>query len=172
MRPPARHAATCWVAAVRRNDQLEDISFCFMGSVHTVVYVRFPFPVLVLSFPKKRPPCRLNHPTEHPAFLFYLHTILRSTVFQPADRRAVLRHTPSNVILDGTTVRHCLAGSPSPRRWPIRPAATSLRRSRAPRPLRCSTRSERSTTRRQARHCSAIRQTTCKALRIVVRSCA
>ena len=71
MRPPARHAATCWVAAVRRNDQLEDISFCFMGSVHTVVYVRFPFPVLVLSFPKKRPPCRLNHPTEHPAFLFY-----------------------------------------------------------------------------------------------------
>ena len=75
MRPPARHAATCWVAAVRRNDQLEDISFCFMGSVHTVVYVRFPFPVLVLSFPKKRPPCRLNHPTEHPAFLFYRRSL-------------------------------------------------------------------------------------------------
>ena len=89
MRPPARHAATCWVAAVRRNDQLEDISFCFMGSVHTVVYVRFPFPVLVLSFPKKRPPCRLNHPTEHPAFLFYMqftYTTSTTTALLPTKK--------------------------------------------------------------------------------------
>ena len=30
------------------------------------------FSSAVLSFPKKRPPCGLNHPTEHPAFLLHL----------------------------------------------------------------------------------------------------
>ena len=111
MRPPARHAATCWVAAVRRNDQLEDISFCFMGSVHTVVYVRFPFPVLVLSFPKKRPPCRLNHPTEHPAFLFfYVHFRGGQTMGRPslvvatlllAAAEAMVGHGPAAMVGHG-----------------------------------------------------------------------
>ena len=53
-------------------------------------------------------------------------------MYHLVESKAVLRQTPSNVMLDGTAVRHCLAGSPSPRRWPSRPAATSSRRSRAP----------------------------------------
>ena len=66
------------------------------------------FQCFVLSFPKKRPPCRLNHPTEHPAFLFYhprltpdLGTCSNSRTSSPQRRHPESMRAAIHVAADG-----------------------------------------------------------------------